>query len=88
MPWYERQIASLLFASPPQSSYDAALALFLKAEQLDPGFYKKNAQMLASTYYKLGKVDEAKKWKATALAMPTKTLDDKEAHEQATKLNV
>jgi tetratricopeptide (TPR) repeat protein len=88
MPWYERQAASLLFAAPPSSTYDAALALFLKAEQLEPGFYKKNAQMLASTYYRLGKYDDAKKWKQTALAMPTKTLDDEEAHQQASKLNV
>lgn len=88
MPWYERQAASLLFAAPPSSSYDEALKLFLKAEQLDPGFYKKNAQMLASTYYRLGKYDDAKKWKQTALAMPTKTLDDEEAHQQALKINV
>jgi tetratricopeptide (TPR) repeat protein len=87
MPWYERQAASLLFAAPPSSTYDEALKLFLKAEQLDPGFYKKNAQMLASTYYRLGKYDDAKKWKQTALAMPTKTLDDEEAHQQALKIN-
>jgi hypothetical protein len=86
MPWYERQAASLLFASPPQSSYEAALEQFLKAEALEPGFYKKNAQMIASTYARLGKQAEAKEWKAKALAMPTKTLDDEEAHSQALKL--
>lgn len=36
----------------------------------------------------MGNKEEAKKWKATTLAMPTKTLDDAEAEESVKKINV
>ena len=65
-----------------------ALEYFLKAEQLDPGFYKKNAQMLAQTYWRLGNIEEAKKWREITLKMPTVTLDDEEAHQSAKALNL
>jgi hypothetical protein len=55
---------------------------------LEPGFYKKNAQMLAQTYARLGNRDEARKWRETTLQMPTITLDDREAHQAAEALKL
>ena len=40
LPWYQRQIASTLFATPPTSSYEEALTYFLKAEEIEPNFYR------------------------------------------------
>jgi tetratricopeptide (TPR) repeat protein len=56
MPWYERQIAGTLFASPPTSTFEEALAFFHKAEKLSPGFYKTNKMYLAKSYSRLGQV--------------------------------
>jgi len=39
MPWYQRKIVSAVFATPPISSFDEAL-IYLKAEELDPKFYR------------------------------------------------
>ncbi|MGH0141787.1 UNVERIFIED_CONTAM: hypothetical protein FKN15_074612 [Acipenser sinensis] len=33
LPWYQRKIAAMLFASPPSSTYEEALGYFLKAEE-------------------------------------------------------
>lgn len=48
----------MLFAAPPTSTYDEALALFLKAEQMQPDFYKTNKLFLAKTYLRLNRSDE------------------------------
>ena len=40
MPWYQRKVASAVFATPPISSFDEALIYFLKAEEVDPNFYR------------------------------------------------
>lgn len=41
MPWYQRRIAEMLFATPPSSTYEKALGYFHRAEQVDPNFYSK-----------------------------------------------
>eukprot|EP00013_Stygamoeba_regulata_P025386 CAMPEP_0177654352 /NCGR_PEP_ID=MMETSP0447-20121125/14280_1 /TAXON_ID=0 /ORGANISM="Stygamoeba regulata, Strain BSH-02190019" /LENGTH=430 /DNA_ID=CAMNT_0019157983 /DNA_START=96 /DNA_END=1384 /DNA_ORIENTATION=- len=83
MPRYQRWVASTLFATPPSSTYEEAEMHFLKAEEMDPGFYKKNALLLAKTYLRLNQKDEAIVWLDLALAIPTKNLDDEEAHAEA-----
>ena len=40
IPWYQRKAASVLFATPPESSFDESLKLFLHAEKIDPNFYR------------------------------------------------
>ena len=50
----------MLFATPPTSTYDEALALFVKAEQIQPDFYKTNKLFLAKTYLRLNRPDEVR----------------------------
>ena len=40
IPWYQRKAASVLFATPPESSFEESLKLFLHAENIDPNFYR------------------------------------------------
>jgi hypothetical protein len=40
MPWYQRKIASAVFATPPTSSFEEALIYFSKAEEVEPNFYR------------------------------------------------
>jgi hypothetical protein len=49
MPWYQRKIASAVFATPPTSTYEEALAYFKKAEETEPSFYSMNLLMLGKT---------------------------------------
>jgi len=86
MSWVTRQIASTLFNTPPSSTYEEALEHFLKAEEIDPGFYKKNLLMIAKTYKALGNAELSKKYALMALEVAIKEEEDKESHEEAKKL--
>ena len=76
MAWYTRKIASLVFAAPPTATYDEALAYFLDAEKVEPGFYVKNNLMIGKCYIALGKYDEAKAWLSQGLTVDIKTPKD------------
>ena len=45
--WAMRKIAAAVFASPPNATYDEALAHFQLAEGIAPGFYIRNRLMIA-----------------------------------------
>ena len=38
VPWYERKIASLVFDTPPSSTYEEAIEYFEQAERVSPNF--------------------------------------------------
>lgn len=80
------KLASVIFAEPPKCTYDRALAYFLRAEQLEPGFYKRNALFLGQTYDRMGDKAAAKHWYEKAIAMANVTADDNSAHQEAQKL--
>ena len=63
----ERQVASVLFGTPPSASYDDALAYFEKAHDLKQN--SETASKVAETLQKLGRKADAKEWnnKATTL---------------------
>ncbi|XP_042877207.1 regulator of microtubule dynamics protein 1-like [Penaeus japonicus] len=86
IPWYQRKIASVVFATPPSGTYEDALKEFLHAEELEPNFYSKNLMMIGKCYQMLGKKEEAKHYLTRAMNYPAKTLDDKEAVDEATQL--
>lgn len=86
IPWYQRKIASVVFATPPSGTYEDALEEFLHAEKLEPNFYSKNLLMIGKCYQILGKKEEAKQYLTRAMNYSAKTLDDKEAVDEATQL--
>ncbi|XP_022609794.1 regulator of microtubule dynamics protein 1 [Seriola dumerili] len=86
LPWYQRKVAAVIFASPPVSTYEEALAFFLKAEEVDPDFYSKNLLMLGKTYMGMKDKQKALFWLTKAKEYPAHTLEDKEVHKEAVDL--
>ncbi|XP_012286603.1 regulator of microtubule dynamics protein 1 [Orussus abietinus] len=84
--WYQRKLASALFGEPPTSSYEEALMYFKRAEEISPQFYSQNLLMLAKTYLKLKREEEAHKYLKLAAEYPVKCSDDHEAKQEARKL--
>ncbi|XP_002759091.1 regulator of microtubule dynamics protein 1 isoform X1 [Callithrix jacchus] len=86
MPWYQRRIAEMLFASPPSSTYEEALVYFHRAEQVDPNFYSKNLFLLGKTYLKLHNKKLAALWLTKARDYPAHTEEDKQIQTEAAQL--
>ncbi|RHZ40109.1 hypothetical protein DYB26_015264, partial [Aphanomyces astaci] len=82
--WIERQLAAAIFGTPPRATYAEALAYFLQADAISPGFWKKNSLLVAQTYLKLNDVPQAKDWLRLTLAVPVVTSEDQQVHDQAT----
>ncbi|CAK4136890.1 unnamed protein product [Aphanomyces euteiches] len=80
--WLEKQAATMLFGRPPQASYDDAVRHFHDAENISPGFWKKNTYLLGETYAKMKNFQEAKLWLTKAHQIPIKTAEDKEVQGQ------
>ncbi|XP_071550266.1 regulator of microtubule dynamics protein 1-like [Panulirus ornatus] len=86
IPWYQRKIASVVFATPPAGTYEEALEHFLHAEQVEPNFYSKNLLMIGKCYQMLGKKAEAKDYFLRTKNYPMKIKDDEEAVAEASSL--
>ncbi|KDO25778.1 hypothetical protein SPRG_09074 [Saprolegnia parasitica CBS 223.65] len=84
--WIERKVAAALFGTPPQATYAEALAHFLDADTISPGFWKKNTYMIALVQHKMGHADEAKAWVVKALAIPSTSEEDAQVHQDALAL--
>lgn len=83
LPWYQRKVAAVIFATPPEATYEEALDFFLKAENVDPNFYSKNLLMLGRTYLAMNDKEKAKLWFTKAKEYPPITHEDKEVHKEA-----
>ncbi|KAL5489617.1 hypothetical protein EMCRGX_G018732 [Ephydatia muelleri] len=83
MPWLQRKLAEVVFTAPPSSSYDEALGHFVKAEQVQPGFYVSNWLYLGKTYSQLGKKTDAKEWLSKAASVKSEDPKDVEAMREA-----
>ncbi|XP_073749039.1 regulator of microtubule dynamics protein 1 isoform X2 [Callorhinus ursinus] len=86
IPWYQRRIAKMLFATPPSSTYEEALGYFHRAEQVDPNFYSKNLLLLGKTYLKLHNKKLAAFWLMKAKDYPAHTEEDKQIQTEAAQL--
>lgn len=86
LPWYQRKVAAVIFASPPTATYQEALEFFLRAEEVDPNFYSKNLLMLGKTYMAMKDQNNALLWLTKAKEYPAHTLEDKEVHKEAVDL--
>lgn len=40
MPWLQRKIAATIFVAPPTATFEEALSYFIKAEEVEPRFYR------------------------------------------------
>ncbi|XP_061427953.1 regulator of microtubule dynamics protein 1 isoform X1 [Lethenteron reissneri] len=83
MPWYQRRIAAVLFASPPSATFYEALEYFSEAEQVEPSFYSKNLLMLGKTQLRLGNVRGALLWLTKARDFPARTDEDAQVQKEA-----
>lgn len=75
--WLERNVASLLFGTPPPATVEEARDWFERAEATAPGFWLANRVKLAVTLAELGQTEEAKVWAERAMGMPVMTEDDR-----------
>ena len=84
--WVERQVASVIFAKLPDASLEEALKMFLKAEEVDPGFYSKNLLLLSKTLMSLNRnLEDAKRYLTDVVTRFSNSnkWDDKEAVAEA-----
>uniref|UniRef100_A0A8C5V8Q1 Regulator of microtubule dynamics protein 1 n=1 Tax=Microcebus murinus TaxID=30608 RepID=A0A8C5V8Q1_MICMU len=87
MPWYQRRIAQVLFATPPSSTYEEVLTLFFSFLcTVDPNFYSKNLLLLGKTYLKLHNKKLAAFWLMKAKDYPPHTEEDKQVNTEAAQL--
>ncbi|XP_027701381.1 regulator of microtubule dynamics protein 1 isoform X2 [Vombatus ursinus] len=86
LPWYQRNIAKVLFATPPTSTFEEALKYFQMAEQVHPNFYSKNLLFLGKTYLKLKNKKLAAFWLLKAKDYPAHTEEDKQVQKEAAEL--
>jgi len=90
--WMERKLASALFATPPESSYQEALQYFLNAENISDSRdeFLENLLWTAHTYHKLGDVAKAKGYYGRAAQVQPKSASDielvKEAQQKSARL--
>ncbi|KAK3589064.1 hypothetical protein CHS0354_008714 [Potamilus streckersoni] len=80
--WLERKAASALYATPPSSTAEEALACFLEADRLNPGKWKENLLYIGKCYIELKKHPEAVEWLRKAESLPVVGQDDKESQEE------
>ncbi|RYZ54531.1 MAG: hypothetical protein EOP49_04940 [Sphingobacteriales bacterium] len=82
MSWLTRKAASTFFAEPPSATFAEALEYFMRAESLNPGFWKANQYMLAQTHAKMGNKEEAVKWALSAIRLPVLSEEDAKTHAE------
>ncbi|KAL5008165.1 hypothetical protein ScPMuIL_013746 [Solemya velum] len=80
--WLERKAAAALFATPPTSTAEEALANFIEADRLNPGKWKENLLYAGKCYLELGNATEAVKWLQRANVLPSVSQDDKTAQAE------
>ncbi|KAF8366128.1 hypothetical protein PRIPAC_83957, partial [Pristionchus pacificus] len=78
-----RMAAKAIFGTPPSSTYQEALELFLKAEDIQPNFYSKNTYYIGEVYDRLGRHEESIKYYRQSFMAPVVTVDDRETHTLA-----
>ncbi|XP_012679614.2 regulator of microtubule dynamics protein 1 [Clupea harengus] len=86
LPWYQRKVAAMIFASPPTATFEEALVFFQKAEEVDPNFYSKNLLMMGKSYMMLKDNGQAVAWLTRAQDYVPRTEEDKQVHKEAVDL--
>uniref|UniRef100_A0A0K2TDR0 Regulator of microtubule dynamics protein 2 n=1 Tax=Lepeophtheirus salmonis TaxID=72036 RepID=A0A0K2TDR0_LEPSM len=84
--WFERKMASTLFADPPSSSMEEAYSHFCKAEELKVDGWKENRLFLAKCSIRMQNYSLAREWLESAIKLPVMSADDQQVDEEARKL--
>ena len=84
--WYERGIASLVYATPPQGSYDEAITYFKKAMEANPKDIR-HYLWLGKSYYAKSRYQDAKVILKEAMTLEMKNDSDKLLMKQVKELN-
>jgi len=83
--WFERKIAGLIYAKPPQASFEEAAEYFKKAIALEPTDIR-NHLWLGNSYVALDKTELAKEEYNTALAITAENDSDRKLQKEAQEL--
>lgn len=83
--WFERKVASIIYATPPAASFEKAVEFFSKAHDIKPDDIR-HLLWLGKSYEKMDKKDQARKVLKKALAIPATTDSDKSMHKEAEDL--
>ncbi|MBL7135201.1 MAG: hypothetical protein ISS81_01245 [Candidatus Marinimicrobia bacterium] len=83
--WIERQIAAVIYATPPKASFEEAEKFFLKARKLEYDDIR-HVLWLGKTYIELDKEDQAKKMLETTLKMKAESDSDRAMQNEAREL--
>lgn len=83
--WAERQIASLIYAKPPEASFAEAEKFFAKAHELKPDDIR-HLLWLGKTQIKLKKAATAKATLQKALSLPATSDSDRAMQKEAREL--
>lgn len=86
MPWYIRKVASAIFGTPPESSYEEALEWFTKCENSKVPSFSRNHLWIGMTYNKMGKKEEAKEWLTKCKDYEPQKDEEKRQQEEAIAL--
>ncbi|CAH2285524.1 Regulator of microtubule dynamics 1 [Pelobates cultripes] len=86
MPWYQKKIASTLFAALPPATFEEALVYFQMAEEADPNFYSKNLLYLGKSYLKLKNNELGLFWISKAKDYPARSEEDQQVHKEASDI--
>ena len=83
--WFERKIAGLIYAKPPQASFEEAAEYFQKAITLEPTDIR-NHLWLGNTFVALDKTELAKGEYNTALGITAENDSDRKLQKEAQEL--
>lgn len=80
--WIERQVASMIYATPPAASFEEALEFFKKANQLDPEDIR-NMLFIGYCYDELDNEKAAAKWFKMAINAKAGSDSDRSLQAEA-----
>ena len=83
--WFERKIAGLIYAKPPQASFEEAAEYFKKAIAIEPTDIR-NHLWLGNSFVALDKTELAKEEYNTALAITAENDSDRKLQKEAQAL--
>ena len=80
--WIERQVASVIYATPPEASFEDALKYFKKANQLDPKDLR-NVLYIGKCYEAMDQEDKAAEYYKKTMNMKAETDSDRAIQKEA-----